>query len=112
MYTFKIDEARLKTIVTGLDSSVKIIGTQLANGNSLLVLKNLLPELLKISMEVELMDKMIDEAKAQENNSGRIGKEYDKNNPTLEGEAAEKITVNIDDKSFKRELNRGNIHHE
>lgn len=56
----ELSEKSVKIYVTGLDSSVKLIVAQIAQGNSLLTLKNLLPKLIEINDEALTLDKLLD----------------------------------------------------
>ncbi len=59
----EIDEYGAKVYATGLDSSIKLIAQQLlqgANGNSLIVLRNLLPRLIEINSTGLKLDAAID----------------------------------------------------
>lgn len=60
----ELSEERLKIHVRGLDSSIRLMGQQLAQSpNGPLTLKNLLPDLIILSQELDQLDKDIDAAK-------------------------------------------------
>ena len=59
MYT--IDKESMKTIINGLSDSVKLIANNLLNSqNQAIVLKQLLPELIKINKIYEDLNSQID----------------------------------------------------
>lgn len=61
MYKFEMSKERLGIYVTGLDSAVKVAASSLAQGNSLLALRQLLPKLIEIDKEAQFLDNAIDE---------------------------------------------------
>lgn len=60
-YSLTLTEDQLKTYVTGLDSSIKLIAAQLSQGNSAVTLRNFLPSLINLNQELLNLDKIIDE---------------------------------------------------
>jgi hypothetical protein len=70
-YKLELSEEQIKLYVAGLDSAVKLIAQQLLQGNSALVLKQLLPKLIEINNELQNLDQIIDSTKDKQiaNNS-------------------------------------------
>lgn len=61
MYKLELTEEQLKIHVTGLDSSLRILGQNITNAQSPgLALKNLLPELIKINNQFDFMQAALD----------------------------------------------------
>lgn len=59
-YTLVLTEDRLQIYIKSLDSSIKLMGQQLAQAtNGPLALKNLLPQLIIISQELDQLNKDI-----------------------------------------------------
>lgn len=52
--------------IGGLDSLIKLLGTQLTQGNSCNTLKNTINQFIEINNELMLLDKIIDHEKLQE----------------------------------------------
>lgn len=69
-YKLELDEDRIKTYISGLDSGIKFIAQQLLQGNSAIVLRQLLPKLIDINNELQYLDKLIDETDFEEQKDG------------------------------------------
>lgn len=61
MYKMELSEERIKVYAMGLDSAVKVAASSLSQGNSLLALKQLLPNLIQISQEADVLNNALDE---------------------------------------------------
>jgi len=65
IYNLELNEERLKLYVEGLTNSVRLIASNLVNGNSAAVLKEAMPKLLYINQEFIMLDCLIDKTNEQ-----------------------------------------------
>lgn len=75
MYKLELDKARLSVYITGLDSSIKLIANRLAQQNSALALRELLPKLIELNNELSGLDKLIDDTDSVENELNKVSME-------------------------------------
>lgn len=78
-YTLELELEKLQIYVKAFDGAIKLIAQALLQGNqgnSVLALKQLLPDLIKFNKELEYLDKLIDETDRQqkegENKDGHL----------------------------------------